>query len=147
MKKIAEMENNLIYKSSNKKKDKTYDFQKFKTIRSFGREIYNNDLSQNDAHELQIRLKYDIDVLKESTKPKESVKEEEKAVTLKNVIELLNGRQKALNIFKSVVFPKEKQGKVITSILDRVAKVFNCKVSDHSNLKILLLNKCFKNYQ
>ena len=38
---IVEMENrlnrdNLIYKTGNKKKSKTYDFQKFKTIRSFG---------------------------------------------------------------------------------------------------------------
>ena len=29
--------NYLIYKTGNQKKDKTYDFQKFKTIRSFGR--------------------------------------------------------------------------------------------------------------
>ena len=27
----------LIYETDNKKKDKTYNFQKFKTIRSFGR--------------------------------------------------------------------------------------------------------------
>ena len=27
----------LIYKTGNKRKDKTYDFKKFKTIRSFGR--------------------------------------------------------------------------------------------------------------
>ena len=38
----------LIYKTGNKKKDKTYDFQKFKTIRSFGREIDNNDLLRDD---------------------------------------------------------------------------------------------------
>ena len=53
---IVEMENkldrnDLIYKTGNKKKDKTYDFQKFKTIRSFGREIYNNDLSLDDSLE------------------------------------------------------------------------------------------------
>ena len=47
--KIVEMENklnrdNLIYKTGNMKKDKTYDFQKFKTIISFGKEIYNNDI-------------------------------------------------------------------------------------------------------
>ena len=29
---------NLIYKTSNNKRDKMYDFQKFKTIRLFGRE-------------------------------------------------------------------------------------------------------------
>ena len=55
--KIVDRENklnrdNLIYKAGNKKKDKTYDFQKFKTIRSFGREIYKNDLSLDDALEL-----------------------------------------------------------------------------------------------
>ena len=40
--KIVETENkidrnDLIYETGNKKKDKTYDFQKFKTIRSFER--------------------------------------------------------------------------------------------------------------
>ena len=54
----------LISKTGNYKKDKTYDFQKFKTTRSFRREIYNNDLSLDDALELQIRLKDDIDIFK-----------------------------------------------------------------------------------
>ena len=39
---------NLIYETGNNKKDKTYDFQKFKTIRYFGRKIYNNDLLLDD---------------------------------------------------------------------------------------------------
>ena len=59
-----------IHKTGNKKKDKTYGFRKLKTIRSFGREVYNNDLSSDDALEQQIRLKDDIDIFKESTKPK-----------------------------------------------------------------------------
>ena len=45
----------LINKTGNKKKDEIYDFQNFKVIRSFGREIYNNDLSQDDALEQQIK--------------------------------------------------------------------------------------------
>ena len=45
----------MIYKTSNKKNDKTYDFQLLKIIRSFGREICNNDLSLDDALEHQIR--------------------------------------------------------------------------------------------
>ena len=77
-KKLVGMENNLnrdglIYEVGNKKKDKTYDFQKFKTIRSVGREIYCN-LPLDDAFEKQIRLKNDIDIFKESTKPEKSVK-------------------------------------------------------------------------
>ena len=43
--------NDLIYKASNIEKDKTFDFQKFKTIKYFGIEIYNNDLSLDDALE------------------------------------------------------------------------------------------------
>ena len=69
---------NLIQKTGNKKKDKTYDFQKFKAIRSFGRELYNNDLSLDDALELQIRLKDDIDIFKESKKLKELAGKEKK---------------------------------------------------------------------
>ena len=79
--------NDLIYKTDNVKKDKIQDFQKFKTIRSFEREIYNNDLSLDDVIEQQIRLKYYTDIYKtynriESTKPKESVKKEKKSLTL-----------------------------------------------------------------
>ena len=50
------------------KKHRTYDFQKFKIIRSFKREIHKNDLLLDDALELQIRLKDDVDIFKESTK-------------------------------------------------------------------------------
>ena len=130
----------LIYKTGSKKKDKKYDFQKFKKIRSFGREIYNNDLSLDDAPEQEIRLKNIIDICKESTKPKESVRKEKKALNLKNRIILLNGRQKIINAFESGIFPKGKQGKALTSILDhaaRVPKVSDREGSDHKQLKIL----------
>ena len=60
--KIVEMENKLdrnglIHNAGNKKKNKTYDFQKFKTIRSTGREIYSNDLSLDDALEQKNKIK------------------------------------------------------------------------------------------
>ena len=100
--------NYLIYKTGNNKRDKTYDFQKFKTIRSFGKEIYNNDLSLGDALGEQIRLKDDTDFFKESTKPKESVKKENKAPTLKKVIIPLNGKQKVLNDFENKILSKMK---------------------------------------
>ena len=47
-------------------------------MQSFGRKIYNNDLSLDDTFELQRILKDDTDIFKESTKPKESVKKEKK---------------------------------------------------------------------
>ena len=73
-----------------------------------GREIYNHDLSLDHALEQQIRLKDDIDIFKKSAKPKKSVKKEKKALTLKNAIILLNGKQKVLTGFESETFPKPK---------------------------------------
>ena len=63
--KIKEIEqkingNDLIYKTGNKKKGKKYDFQKFKTIRSFGRDIYSINLSLDDALEEQVNLRDEI---------------------------------------------------------------------------------------
>ena len=52
---------NLIYKTGNKKKDKIYDFQRFKTIRSFGRKIYNDDLLLENVLEELVNLKDEID--------------------------------------------------------------------------------------
>ena len=69
--------NSLIYKIG------TYDFQKFKTVKSFGSEIYKNDLSLNDAIQEQIRLKNYIDIFKQFTKPNETVKKEKKTLTQK----------------------------------------------------------------
>ena len=42
--------NDLIYKKGNKKKDKTYVFQMFKT-RSFEKETYSNNLLLDDTLE------------------------------------------------------------------------------------------------
>ena len=60
----------LVYKTDNKKKHNTYDFQKFQIIRYFEREIYSGILTLNHALEKQINVKDEIDKFKESTKPK-----------------------------------------------------------------------------
>ena len=110
--------------------------------------MYNNDLSLDDSFQLQIRLKNDIDIFKEPTKPKESVKKEKKTLTFRNAIVLLNVRQQVLNAFKSEVFPKKKkkkkQGKGLKCILDcvvssRIACV--AKASDGKQLIILTPKK------
>ena len=134
--KIVEMEkklnrDDLIYKTGNKKKDKTFDFQKFKIKRSFGREFYRNDLSLDDALEPQIRL--NVYIFKEK-----------EALTNAIILLNLNRRPKVLNSFKNGIFLKEKQGKGLTSILNsvtsnRVAPV--TKVSDLKQLKILTLKQ------
>ena len=68
--------NYLIYKTGDKKRFKTYNLQKFKTIRFLRIEIYNNGLSLDNSLKQQLRLKDDIDIFKESAKQIESVKKE-----------------------------------------------------------------------
>ena len=51
---------------------------KFKTIRSFGREIFNSDSSLDNALEQEITSKHDIYIFKEYTKPNELVKKKQK---------------------------------------------------------------------
>ena len=48
---------NLIHKTGEKKRDKTDRFQKFKTVRSFRREVFNDELRLEDALEEQIKFK------------------------------------------------------------------------------------------
>ena len=109
-------------------KKKTDNFQIFKTIRTFGREIYNTDLSIHDATELQIRLKDDVNSLKNLQNQKNQ-SENKRDTTLKTAIILLNGRQRVLNAFESRAFPKRKQGEGLKSISANVARV--AKVSNH----------------
>ena len=68
----------LTYKTSNKKYNKTNDFQKFKVIKSFGRESYKDVITLNDAFEEQINLKNEIGNFNEYTKPKNQSKEGKK---------------------------------------------------------------------
>ena len=58
---------------------KPYDLQKFKTIRSFQREIYNRNLPVGDTLEQQVRLKGKIIIFKESTKLKKHSKKRKKS--------------------------------------------------------------------
>ena len=45
------------------KNNRTYDFQKLKTTRSFGRKILNSAIMMNDVSEQQINSKDNIDKL------------------------------------------------------------------------------------
>ena len=53
-----------MHKAGNKKKDKTYDSQKFNTIRSFRRKIYSSIITTDDSLVEQITLKAEIDKFK-----------------------------------------------------------------------------------
>ena len=73
--------------------------------------------------------------LKNIPKQKNPLKKKKKAQNLKNAIILLNGKRKVLHAFERGIFPIRKQGKGLTSISDRVARV--AKVSDRKQVQIL----------
>ena len=79
--------------------------------------------------------------LKNLQNQKNQSEKEKKALTLKNVIILLNGKQKVFNDFESGIFPKGKQWKGLTCILNHVATVF-----DHKQFKILSLKQILQRF-
>ena len=66
--------NDLIYKTGDKKKDKSYVYRSFNTVRFFGGEIFNDELTLEGSLEEKIKFKNKINKFKKSTKPQ--IKEE-----------------------------------------------------------------------
>ena len=86
-----------------------HDFENFKTIRSFGREIYSHNLSLDDALEQQMRLKDDIDIFLKKSKIKEN--KGKKYYLLKTQIYLLMEGKKFLKLLKVKYFQKKNKHK------------------------------------
>ena len=80
------------------KEGKVYDFQKFKTVRSFGREVYNDNLALDDAFDEQVTLKDKIDKFKEFMKPQ--INENRELTFLKTQIDILREDKKFLMSMK-----------------------------------------------
>ena len=80
------------------KEGKVYDFQKFKTVRSFGREVYNDNLALDDAFDEQVTLKDKIDKFKEFMKPQ--INENRELTFLKTQIDILREEKKFLMSMK-----------------------------------------------
>ena len=73
--KTSEIEKNvdrekLFYRSS----EYTYSFQNFQTIRTFGRDIYNGEITLNEANEDQASLLTEIINFKNKAKPRDRKK-------------------------------------------------------------------------
>ena len=80
------------------KEGKVYDFQKFKTVRSFGREVYNDNLALDDAFDEQVTLKDKIDKFKEFMKPQ--INENRELTFFKTQIDTLREDKKFLMSIK-----------------------------------------------
>ena len=110
----------LFYKSNKN----TYDFKEFQTIRTFGEDIYNGEISLDEAGKYQWDLADKINDFIKKTKPQNEEKKREKKIVKKNLIKFYGGREASLNAFKSKIFLTKSTG---SGILD----------TDNSKLKIL----------
>ena len=103
--KIKELEKNvdrekLVYET----KTDTYVFRIFRTIRTFGEDIYNGKITLEGANESQANLVEEIEKFNNKTKPKKKENKEKKDIVNKNLYNFYNGREMVLNTFKSKNF-------------------------------------------
>ena len=103
--KIKELEKNvdrekLVYET----KTDTYVFRIFRTIRTFGEDIYNGKITLEGANESQANLVEEIEKFNNKTKPKKKENKEKKDIFNKNLYNFYNGREMVLNTFKSKKF-------------------------------------------
>ena len=127
--KIKEIEKNvdrekLIYETN----EYTYSFKNFQTIKTFGRDIYEGEITIKEADEYQADLLVEIMNFKKNTKPRSQEKKQEKEIVLKNLYKFWEGREKILDAFESKIFLTKSKG----------AGILN---PDHSRLKVLTSNQ------
>ena len=66
----------------------TYIFQNFRTIKTFGRDIYNGEITLKEADEEQSSLLNEIRNFRDKTKPQDEEKKTEKKDVLKNLYKI-----------------------------------------------------------
>ena len=123
--KIKETEKNvdrekLFYKSGKNK----YNFKRSKRIRTFGEDIYNDEITFEEADEDQANLLDKIYNFISSTKPQNINKKKEKEIVKENMLNFYMGREVVLNAFRSKIFSTKSKGSTLLNI-------------DNSKLKIL----------
>ena len=83
----------LVYRAS----EYTYSFQNFRTIRAFGRDIYNGEITLKEDDEDQASLLNEIMNFRDKTKPQdEEIKKEKKKMFLQTCISFLRAEKKPL---------------------------------------------------
>ena len=97
--KIIEREK-LVYEAS----EYTYDCRNFRIIRTFGRDIYNGEITLEVADEDQSKLVDGIENFNNKTRPQNANKKQEKEIVLENLYKFYDAREKVLNGFKSKIF-------------------------------------------
>ena len=94
--KIKEIEKNvdrekLVYETDEYK----YSFKNFQTIKTFGRDIYEGEVTIKEADEYQADLLTEIWDFRKYTKSRSEEKKQEKEIVLQNLYKFFEGRENA----------------------------------------------------
>ena len=106
----------------------TYDLRKFRTIRTFGKDIYDDEITLEEADKNQSDLLNEIKNFSDKTRPKNYKKKQEKEIVHDNLYKFFAAREMVLNDFKSKIFLTKSMG---IGILN----------TDNCKLKILMLKQ------
>ena len=94
-----------------------FDFQQFKTIRSFGDSIYNDKINIKEVKKKQNNLFENIVNFNNKGRPKSKKDKGKKQNTLDSIDTLYEDRRLILNAFRSGIFPvEEKHGKGLKTL-------------------------------
>ena len=96
--KIKDIEKNvdrekLIYE----KNEYIYSFKNFQTIKTASRDIYEGNITIEEANEYQTSLLAESMSFKKNTKPRSQEKKQEKEILLENLYNFYEGREKSFD--------------------------------------------------
>ena len=104
----------MIYYSSKE----PFDFRMFKTIRSFGDDIYSSKITINEADQEQSDLVEYILNFNNKTRPKNKDDKKNKKKNIRNGAKnLYHGRELLINAFKSGLFPLKSTAGTVLKVL------------------------------
>ena len=106
----------------------------FQTIRTFDEDIYDGEVTLEEADKDQSDLVEKINDFIKKTKPKSDKKRQEKEDVEKNLYNFYEGREMVLNVFKSKIFFTKSKGSGVLN-------------TNHSKLKILTPKQILKRLQ
>ena len=86
----------LIYKAS----EYTYSFRNFRTIRTFGRDIYEGKITPKEVDKDQSNLLYEIMKFNNKTRPQSDKKKQEKETVYENLENFFEARERLLDGFE-----------------------------------------------
>ena len=96
----------MVYKGC----DKTYEFRKFKAIRSFGNDIRNNLINMNTAKDEQNHLTKYITEFKSKARPQSDSKfKKVKEDILNSAMIHLKGKEMVFKVFENEIFSRLEQ--------------------------------------